>query len=174
MALGRARAVALVGVTGHLVEVEADIAAGLPAFTLVGLPDASLAEARDRVRAAAANIGCPLPARRITVNLSPAGLPKTGTGFDLAVAVALLAGAEVLPQEAVAGCVHLGELGLDGRVRRVHAQAVPGDETPIFGGEDIQFVLEVPGGTAARLGIGPGAELRHPTVERRFAAWTCD
>lgn len=119
MALGRARAVALVGVTGHLVEVEADVASGLPAFSLVGLPDTSLAEARDRVRAAAANTGCPLPPRRITVNLSPAGLPKTGTGFDLAVAVALLAAAEAVPQPPVAGCVHLGELGLDGRVRRV-------------------------------------------------------
>ena len=64
---------------------------GLPAFTLIGLPDASLDESRDRVRAAAANAGCPLPPRRITVNLAPAALPKTGTGFDLAVAVALLA-----------------------------------------------------------------------------------
>ena len=65
-------------------------------------------------------------------------------------------------------------IGQDGRVRSVHADAVPGDETPIFGGDDIQFVLEVPGGTAGRLGIAPGAELRHPAVERRFAAWTCD
>ena len=117
--LGRSLAVGLVGLQGHLVEVEADVAAGLPAFTLVGLPDASLAEARDRVRAAAANAGCPLPARRITVNLSPAALPKTGTSFDLAVAAALLAASGQVPAPSVAGRVHLGELGLDGRVRPV-------------------------------------------------------
>jgi magnesium chelatase family protein len=117
--LGRCFAVGLVGVTGHVVEVEADVAAGLPAFTLVGLPDTSLSEARDRVRAAAANAGCPLPARRITVNLSPAALPKTGTGFDLAVAAALLAASGAVPADSVAARVHLGELGLDGRVRAV-------------------------------------------------------
>jgi len=117
--LGRSLAVGLIGLQGHVVEVEADVAAGLPAFTLVGLPDASLAEARDRVRAAAANAGCPLPARRITVNLSPAALPKTGTSFDLAVAAALLAASGQVSAESVAGRVHLGELGLDGRVRPV-------------------------------------------------------
>ncbi|HEY6793786.1 MAG TPA: YifB family Mg chelatase-like AAA ATPase [Kineosporiaceae bacterium] len=117
--LGRCHAVGLVGLQGHVVEVEADVAAGLPAFVLVGLPDAALVEARDRVRAAAANAGCPLPARRITVNLSPAALPKTGTGFDLAVAAALLAASGAVPAESVAGWVHLGELGLDGRVRGV-------------------------------------------------------
>ena len=81
--LGRSLAVGLVGLEGHLVEVEADVAGGLPAFTLVGLPDAALVEARDRVRAAAANAGCPLPGRRITVNLSPASVPKAGTAFAL-------------------------------------------------------------------------------------------
>ena len=119
MALGRALAVALIGVEGFLITVEADVAMGLPSFNLVGLPDTSLVESRDRVRAAAANTGFPLPARRITVNLSPAGLPKTGTGFDLAVAVALMAAAEQLPAASAAACVHLGELGLDGQVRRV-------------------------------------------------------
>jgi len=119
VALGRSRAVALVGVHGHLVDVEADIAAGLPAFCMVGLPDASLVEARDRVRAAASNTGCALPMRRITVNLSPAGLPKAGTGFDLAVAAALLAASGQISGERAAGWVHVGELGLDGRVRAV-------------------------------------------------------
>lgn len=119
MALGRALAVGLVGLEGHLVEVEADVSSGLPAFALVGLPDASLAEARERVRAATGNAGCPLPPRRITVNLSPAALPKSGTAFDLAVAAALLAATGQVAPESVAGCVHLGELGLDGRVRFV-------------------------------------------------------
>ena len=117
--LGRALAVAVVGMQGHLVQVEADITLGLPAFSLVGLPDASLSESRDRVRAATSNSGHPLPARRITVNLSPAGLPKAGTGFDLAVAVALLAAAEIAPAQNAGRFVHVGELGLDGRVRPV-------------------------------------------------------
>jgi magnesium chelatase family protein len=119
MTLGRAAAVALVGLDAHLVTVEADVAQGLPAFTLVGLPDASLSESRDRVRAATANAGCPLPPRRITVNLAPAALPKAGTSFDLAVAVALLAATGQVAPESVAARVHLGELGLDGRVQPV-------------------------------------------------------
>jgi magnesium chelatase family protein len=119
VALGRALAVALVGLRGYLVEVEADIAAGLPAFTLVGLPDVSLGEARDRVRAATANSGHSLPQRRITVNLSPAGLPKTGTGFDLAIAAALLSASGNAPGPTVRRYVHIGELGLDGRIRPV-------------------------------------------------------
>ena len=111
MALGRALAVAIVGLHGRLVEVEADIATGLPTFGLVGLPDASLQESRDRVRAAAANSGFPLPQQRITVNLSPAALPKAGTGFDLAVAAALLSASGTAPAPTVNRYVHIGELG---------------------------------------------------------------
>lgn len=119
MTLGRTVAVALRGLTGHVVEVEAHLAASLPAFTLVGLPDAALAEARDRVRAAVTSSGLAWPNRRITVNLSPATLPKSGSAFDLAIAVATLAGAGLVRPEAVSGVVHLGELGLDGRLRPV-------------------------------------------------------
>src|SRR5919202_3215856 len=119
MAVGRTLGVALLGIDGHLVDVEADVASGLPAFTITGLPDVALGQARDRVRAAAANSGVALPMRRLTVNLSPASLPKAGTGFDLAVAVAVLVAASTVPQEAAGGVVHLGELGLDGRLRRV-------------------------------------------------------
>jgi magnesium chelatase family protein len=82
--LGRTKCVALVGVEGRLIEVEADAASGLPAFTIVGLPDAALGESRDRVRAAINNSGLPFTLRRLTVNLQPASLPKTGTTFDLA------------------------------------------------------------------------------------------
>lgn len=84
MALATTLSVALVGVEGYLVEVEADLAAGLPAMTLIGLPDATLNEARDRIRAAVVNSGQSWPARRITVGLSPAWRPKRGSGFDLA------------------------------------------------------------------------------------------
>lgn len=119
MPLGRTQAVALMGLEGHLVEVEADVASHLPSFVLVGLPDASLSEARDRVRAATANSGFALPPRRITVNLSPASLPKAGSGFDLAVAVAVLAACRQVDPASAQATVHLGELGLDGRLRPV-------------------------------------------------------
>lgn len=117
--LGRTKCVALVGIEGQVVDVEADAASGLPAFTIVGLPDAALGEARDRVRAAIGNSGLPFSLRRLTVNLQPAGLHKTGTSFDLAIAVAVLASSELVPDGPVRDVVHIGELGLDGRVRPV-------------------------------------------------------
>jgi magnesium chelatase family protein len=119
VALARAWSVALVGVQGHLIEVEADIASGLPATILVGLPDTALREARDRIRAAITNSGESWPAAKITVGLSPAALPKRGSGFDLAIAVAILAAAEAVPASALAGKMFLAELGLDGRLRPV-------------------------------------------------------
>ena len=82
MPVGRAHAIALLGIDGAVVEIEADISQQLPAFVLIGLPDAALGEARDRVRAAAQNSGIPLPSRKLTINLSPAALPKHGSGFD--------------------------------------------------------------------------------------------
>jgi magnesium chelatase family protein len=117
--LGRTKCVTLVGLSGQVVDVEADAASGLPAFTIVGLPDAALGEARDRVRAAISNSGLPFTLRRLTVNLQPANLPKTGTTFDLAIAVAVLASSDLVPDRAVRPVVHIGELGLDGRVRPV-------------------------------------------------------
>lgn len=117
--LGRTKGVALLGIEGQVVEVEADAASGLPAFTIVGLPDAALGEARDRVRAAIGNSGLPFTLRRLTVNLQPAGLHKAGTGFDLAIAVAVLASSELVPDGPVRDVVHIGELGLDGRIRPV-------------------------------------------------------
>ncbi|HUK71272.1 MAG TPA: ATP-binding protein [Streptosporangiaceae bacterium] len=119
MPLARAYSIALVGVEGHTVEVEADIANGLVGLLLVGLPDTALREARDRIRSAIANSDQEWPQRKITVGLSPASLPKRGSGFDLSIAVAILAAAGVLPLVALAGLVLLGELGLDGRLRSV-------------------------------------------------------
>src|SRR5690349_19495788 len=119
LSYARVLCVGLVGVAGHLVEVEADLSPGLPAVVLTGLPDAALHEARDRVRAAVVNSGQSWPNRRITVNLQPATLPKHGSGFDVAIACALLAGAGELPIAPLEGVVVLGELGLDGAVRPV-------------------------------------------------------
>jgi magnesium chelatase family protein len=121
MGLARTHSVALVGVEGHIIEIEADIAHGLPATILVGLPDTALREARDRIRAAIVNTGEPWPSSKITVGLSPASLPKRGSGFDLAIAITILAaaGALNLSARASAGLMFLAELGLDGRLRPV-------------------------------------------------------
>ena len=121
MALGRTRAVTLDGVRAHVVEVEADIGSGLPKTVLVGLPDASLNESRDRCRAAVINSGQTWPNRRVTIGLSPASLPKSGSQYDLAIALAVLAAAGAVPAEPIQDAVLMGELALDGRLR-----AVPG------------------------------------------------
>lgn len=97
MGLARAHAIALVGVQGHPVEIEANIETGLVTLLLVGLPDTALREARDRIRAAIVNSGETWPSRRITVGLSPASLPKRGSGFDLGIAMAILAASEAIP-----------------------------------------------------------------------------
>lgn len=119
MPLARTYSVALIGVNGQVVEVEADIANGLVGMILVGLPDTALREARDRIRAAIANSGEEWPQRRITVGLSPASLPKRGSWFDLAIAIGILAAADKVPRAAAAGVMFFGELGLDGRLRPV-------------------------------------------------------
>ncbi|MEU7725347.1 YifB family Mg chelatase-like AAA ATPase [Streptomyces sp. NPDC040724] len=119
MGFARACSVALVGVDGVVVEVQADLEPGVAAFTLVGLPDKTLVESRDRVRAAVVNSGAAWPQKKLTVGLSPASVPKSGAGFDLAVAAAVLGAAEVVEPAAIADLVLIGELGLDGRVRPV-------------------------------------------------------
>jgi magnesium chelatase family protein len=117
--VARTYSIALVGVQGHPVEIEADIENGLPGLLLVGLPDTALREARDRIRAAIINSGEQWPQRRITVGLSPASLPKRGSGFDVGIAVAILAAAGVVPAASIDGLAFLGELGLDGQLRPV-------------------------------------------------------
>ncbi|MEU1007402.1 YifB family Mg chelatase-like AAA ATPase [Streptomyces sp. NPDC005890] len=119
MAFARTCSVALVGVEGVVVEVQADLEPGVAAFTLVGLPDKSLTESRDRVRAAVVNSGGEWPQKKLTVGLSPASVPKAGSGFDLAVACAVLGAAERIDPRVLADIVMIGELGLDGRVRPV-------------------------------------------------------
>ena len=119
MALARTWAVALSGIAGHLVAVEADLAAGLPGTTVIGMGDAAVTQARDRVRAAVLNSGQKWPDRRITLALSPAALPKRGAGYDIALAVAVLAAAGSIPAGGAGEAVLVGELGLDGTVRPV-------------------------------------------------------
>jgi len=106
--------VAFEGVNARLVEVQCAVVAGLPAFTIVGLPDKAVSEARERVRAAITALGLALPAKRITINLSPADLPKEGSHFDLPIALALLASMNAIPADEVARQVSLGELSLSG------------------------------------------------------------
>ena len=117
MTLARTSAVAVMGIEGQLVEIQADLADGLPGVTMIGLPDAALQEARDRIRAAIVNSGEAWPTRRMTLALLPATLPKRGSMFDVALAVAVLAAAGAVPTEPLADVVLLGELGLDGRLR---------------------------------------------------------
>ena len=112
---------AILGLEGEIIEVEADVGAGLPAFHVVGLPDAAVQEARERVRSAIRNSGCEFPLRRLTVNLAPADLRKEGPGYDLPIAVAILgASGQIPPPDS--DSFFLGELSLDGNVR--HTQGV--------------------------------------------------
>lgn len=114
--VARTYTVAFEGVEARIVEVQCAVSPGLPAFAVVGLPDKAVSEARDRVRAALTALSIALPSKRITVNLSPADLPKEGSHFDLPIALALLAAIDILPRDEVEGTVSLGELSLDGRL----------------------------------------------------------
>lgn len=165
--VARTRAIALRGLEGSVVDIEADISQSLPGFVLIGLPDAALGQARERVRAAAANSDCPLPSRKLTINLSPASLPKHGTSFDLGIAMAALAADRRVPAESVDRVVHLGELALDGRLRptggvlpAVLAAARAGFETVL-----------VPSGNVAEASLVPGIRVVGVASLRDAAIW---
>lgn len=119
MSLAQTRSVSLLGLDGHLVTVEVDIADGLPGYSLLGLPDAALSESRERVRSAIVNCGEVWPNRKVTVSLSPAWLHKSGSSFDLAICISLLSAHDSISAEKIAHLVFLGELSLDGRIRSV-------------------------------------------------------
>ena len=119
MVLAKVLSSTLLGVDAHPVEVEVDLAYGLPVFTTVGLPDAAVRESRDRVKAAMVNSGFAFPSRRITVNLAPAHLRKAGTAFDLPIALGLLQAAGHVESEMLSRYQVVGELSLDGRVKAV-------------------------------------------------------
>ncbi|WP_309129144.1 YifB family Mg chelatase-like AAA ATPase [Microbacterium sp.] len=178
MSTARTWAVALTGVDGHMVEIEADFSNQTPDFKIIGLPDKSLGEAVQRVHNACANAGLDVPRRRLTVNLSPASLPKHGSGFDLGIAVATLAAGGALPSRAIRSTVHIGELGLDGRLRpvagvlpAVYAAARAGFErvvVPHANGPEARLVPGIEVRTAASLAevaAAHGAEVEVDDVE---------
>src|SRR5215469_5518626 len=166
MALARTHSVALVGVEGHLIDVEADIAQGLPATILVGLPDTALREARDRIRAAIVNSGESWPQAKITVGLSPASLPKRGSGFDLAIAVAILAAAGGLPLSSPMGKMFLAELGLDGRLR-----PVPGVLPAVVAAELSVDTVVVAAANLAEARLVPGVRVVAASSLAEVAIW---
>jgi len=167
MGVGRAHSVALLGLDGALVEIEADTARGLPAFVLVGLPDTALGEAKARVRSAIGNTEFDFPAGRVTINLSPASLPKTGAAFDLGIALALLAAEGLVDPASVAGVVHLGELGLDGRMRPSR-----GVLPMVLAAERAGFdTVLVPAGNADEAALVPGMRVVSVASLRDAAIW---
>lgn len=154
MALGRTYSVALVGLNGYIVEVEADIGQTLPNFLILGLPDASLNEARERIRSAAKNSGIPLSRRKITANLIPASLPKSGSGFDLAITMSVLRAANDI--RATERTVFLAELGLDGRLRPIRG-VLPAVMAAVQAGYPDIVVAQA---NAAEAALVPGANVR--------------
>src|SRR5438034_1474592 len=135
--VARVRTVAFHGVEVIEVETQVTIGSGLPAFTVVGLPDKAVAESRERVRAALASLGLGLPSRHITVNLAPADVLKEGSHFDLPIALALLAAMDVLPEDELAGCTALAEVALGGSLTSVAgvllaALAAPGRQSGLI------------------------------------------
>lgn len=138
--------VAFEGIKACPIEVQVQISSGLPSFTIVGLPDKAVNEARERVRAALSAIGMSLPAERITVNLSPADRPKEGSHYDLPIILALLAGMGVVPAEDVVDTVVMGELGLDASIRPV-AGVLPA--AFYASGETVPFICPAASGSEA-------------------------
>lgn len=163
MALGRTYSIALVGLNGYIVEVEADIGQTLPAFVLLGLPDASLNEAKERIRSAAKNSGIPLSRRKITANLIPASLPKRGSGFDLAVTMAVLRAANDI--KPTGNTVFIAELGLDGRLRPVQG-ILPAVMASVQAGYPDVVVAQA---NLAEAALVPGANVRGYRTLARLA-----
>lgn len=150
-----------------MVEVEADLSHQTPDFRIIGLPDKSLAEAVQRVHNACKNAGLDLPRRRLTVNLSPASLPKQGAGFDLGIAVSALAAGGSIERRAIADTVHIGELGLDGRLR-----PVPGVLPAVFAAAEAGFHrVIVPRANEAEAKLVPDVDIRAAVSLAEVALW---
>ena len=113
----KVQSAACLGIKAYPVEIEVDISSGLPQFIVVGLPDISIKESRERVRAAIKNSGYHFPPEKITINLAPADIKKEGPAFDLPIALGILAAEAIIPPEALSRYIFLGELALDGSIR---------------------------------------------------------
>ncbi|MFZ2173952.1 MAG: YifB family Mg chelatase-like AAA ATPase [Rhodococcus sp. (in: high G+C Gram-positive bacteria)] len=167
MALGRAHSVAVTGVDGQLVEIEADIGRGLPAVHLVGLPDTALQEARDRIRAAVTNSGEQWPDSKVILALSPATLPKVGSVYDLALVAAVLDAANQVRRDRLRATVLLGELALDGRLR-----AVRGVLPAVLAAKNAGWAtVVVPVQTLPEAGLVSGIEILGARDLRSVVAW---
>jgi len=134
--LAAVRSASVLGIEAYDVCVEVDAARGLPNWFIVGLPAGEVKESRERVSAALTNAGFEIPPRRITISLSPGDLRKTGTGFDLPIAIGLLIALGLLDADAVNGLVALGELGLDGSIRGVRGERGNSEAHGHRGGEN--------------------------------------
>ncbi|MGW9415893.1 YifB family Mg chelatase-like AAA ATPase [Arthrobacter cupressi] len=163
MGVARSYCVALLGLNGYIVEVEADIGQTLPNFLILGLPDAALNEARERIRSAAQNSGIPLSRRKITANLIPASLPKRGSGFDLAICMAVLGAAGDI--RSTENTVFIAELGLDGRLRPVRG-ILPAVMAAVHAGHCDIVVAQA---NAAEAMLVPGARVRGYKTLARLA-----
>jgi magnesium chelatase family protein len=119
VSVAQVSAISLLGLAGEIIQVESDVSDGVPSYSLLGLPDAALSESRDRVRAAIVNSELSWPNRKVVVSLSPAWLPKSGSSFDLPIALSLLAAQEVIPKEQMRETIFIGELALDGSIRPI-------------------------------------------------------
>ena len=169
MGLAHVRTVALLGMSGQLVDVEVDIGRGLPAVIITGLPDTALTEARDRVRAAVVNSRHEWPARRITINLGPGDVPKHGTGYDLAIAAGVLVATRQAPARRLRDAVLIGELSLDGRLRAVRG-VLPAALAAV---EQGVTTVVVPADCAAEAALVPGATVVALGGVADLVAWLC-
>ena len=163
--LAKVKSGALLGVEAYIVEVEVDLAPGLPAFTTVGLPETAVKESKDRVRAAVKNSGYKFPGNRVTINLAPADIRKEGTGFDLPVAVGILAAQGLLPPAAAEAYLLYGELSLDGRLKPTR-----GVLSMALATRAANLALIIPGPTPGRPGWSRGSTFIPPNASPR--SWT--
>ncbi len=152
--LARVNSGALRGVDAYLVEVEVDLAPGMRAFTTVGLPEAAVKESKDRVRAALRNSGFKFPNKRVTINLAPADVRKEGTGFDLPVAIGILAAQGLLPQDSLEKFLIFGELSLDGRLK-----ATRGVLSMALATRQADLALIIPRDNAPEAGVVQGIDI---------------
>ena len=166
--LAAVRSAAVRGIDAFDVTVEVDCTRGLPQWTIVGMPASSVKESRERVASALANSGIDLPPRRITVNLAPADVAKTGTAFDLPIAIAVLIAFDVLPPEAVRDCLFLGELGLDGGVRPVRG-VLPVARR--LGASHDRPLLVLPAANVAEASMVSGIGLCAPATMSELISW---